>query len=92
MNACEERFWKQLISIQSFTIGDMLCQTEKYTNLEELLIDTSYNLIYRILELVDGYMDPETKYKLIDTLSGTVINSNGDLHNGCEERLMSTNK
>ena len=92
MNGYEERFWKQLTAIQSFTVGDMLGQTEKYTNVEELLIDTSYNLIYRILELVDGYVDPETKYKLIDNLSGTVINAHGDLHNDCEERLMSTNK
>lgn len=87
-----EQFWNQIAAIQSSVIGEMVCQSSKYSNLEELLTDMSYVTIYRIMELIDGCGEVGTKYQLENTVNHTVINTKGNLHDMCEERLKHTDK
>ena len=81
------RFFGELRKIQDSMINITLCQEKKYHTTEEMLIDISYDIIYRCMELIDGYRNDNIKYLLKNIQSGEVVNENIDLHNYCEEYL-----
>ena len=89
MIPAEKAFLEQLSQIQTHEVGFMLGQLQKYPTTEELLTDFSYNLISRIMELIDGYGPEHARYELTDIIADQVIS--GNLHDCCEEFLKSTN-
>jgi hypothetical protein len=73
-------FFSQLQEIQEQIIASK-------DNFQEDEIENAYNLtyetIYKVLELIDGYTTDEIKLDLIDKLSGNPIKSNIQLHDQC---------
>ncbi|MDT2745865.1 hypothetical protein [Vagococcus fluvialis] len=73
-------FFSQLQEIQEQIIASK-------DNFQEDEIENAYNLtyetIYKVLELIDGYTTDEIKLDLIDKLSGNSIKSNIQLHDQC---------
>lgn len=58
-----------------------------YNDMEELLNDVTYETIYGIMELLDGYKNNDLRGEIVDKSNGVIVNSNLDLHNYCEEYL-----
>ena len=71
-------------------IQDVVVNESKYNDTEDLLIDTTYETIYKILELIDGYGINKKKYEVKDTINDEIINKKTSIHNMCEESLLHT--
>lgn len=69
-----EKFLKELFEIQDFIINTMIAQRDKYNSFEEVIKDTSYETIYRVLELLDGYGINNTQYEIKDLNTGKLVN------------------
>lgn len=52
-----------------------------------LLNDVTYETIYVIMELLDGYKNSNLRGEVINKATGCSINSNIELHDYCEEYL-----
>lgn len=83
----QTNLYEELRKIQDYAINVTLAKEKEYARTEEMLIDISYEIIYRCMELIDGYKNKEIKYSLKNVKSGNVVNDNVDLHNYCEEYL-----
>ena len=77
-------WFDSLKKIQKETIGSKLCNYDK--DIEYELTDFSYELVYRILELIDGYYNDNGKYLMEH--NGKYINKSIDLHNLSESFLL----
>ena len=75
-----KNFFKELFEIQDFIINTMIAQQDKYNNFEEVIKDTSYETIYRVLELLDGYGINNTQYEIKDLNTGELVNKEKSLH------------
>ena len=83
----QEIFWEEVQKIQDCVVNIYLSKISKYDNMEKLLNDVTYETIYGIMELLDGYRNNSLHGEVIYTLTGSAINSDIDLHNYCEEYL-----
>lgn len=80
-------FWGEIRKIQDHAVNVSLSKASNYNSMEEQLNDVTYETIYRIMELLDGYKNASLKGNIIESFSGKVINSDIDLHNLCEDFL-----
>ena len=87
MTAEQTIFFNELANIQDYCVNVSLCKKEEYKNLEELLIDATSEVIYRIMEVFDGYGDNLARCNIVSTASGEVINETIQLHDKCVEYL-----
>lgn len=88
---CEkELFFQELRKIQDFAIGTALSKEDKYDSTEQLLEDVTYDVIWRICEMIDGYGNPSVKYNITNLKTQKTINEIIDLHNECEAYLRYT--
>lgn len=83
-------FFNELKLIQDVVVNIMLSKESKYTDTEDLLIDTTYETIYKILELMDGYGINRKKYEVKDIMTDEIINKTVSIHNMCEDTLSHT--
>ncbi len=79
-------FFNEIKKIQSDSVNTMLCNLEDYKKTEDMLKDFSYDIIYRIMELLDGCIGSEQKYIIINK-ENRIINSTSNLHDLCETFL-----
>ena len=87
MTEDQKIFFKELSNIQDVVVNIVSSDAEKYTNIESMLKDVTYETIYRLMELLDGYRNNSIRCEIINTISGSCINHNIELHNYCEEYL-----
>lgn len=87
MNEEQINFYGELRKIQDFAIGSCLCRKDKYKRTEDMLEDITYDVIYMICEMIDGYRNNSIKYNVTNEKSGNVINDKIALHDWCEEYL-----
>ena len=90
MQNMQEDFFKELRKIQDNSINIMLCRAEKYENINDILTDVTYDTIYSVMELIDGYKNRNLRYEIIERESNMSINASKDLHNLCETYLECT--
>lgn len=83
----QEIFWKEIQKIQSSVVNVTMAKISKYDDTEKLLNDVTYDTIYGIMELIDGFQNHALRLEIRDINSGNCINSNIALHNCCEEYL-----
>lgn len=81
------KFFEELAYIQEYCVNVALSKEEKYCSTEELLKDVTCESIYRIMELLDGYGGELQKCKIVNTITGEVINEGIELHDKCVEFL-----
>ena len=62
MNEEQKKFYNELSKIQDFVIGASLCKQNKYEKTEDMLEDITYDIIYMICEMIDGYRNESIKY------------------------------
>ena len=84
----QEVFWKELKEIQKCVVDTSLLKLTQYgDNTEMLLNDVTYETIYKIMELFDGFKNKSLRYEIVNKGNGISINQNTELHNCCEEHL-----
>lgn len=83
----QELFWKEVKKIQDYVVNISLSKILQYDDMEKLLNDVTYETIYAIMELLDGYKNGDLRGEIINKLTGCSINSNIELHDYCEEYL-----
>ena len=86
----KEEFFNEIKLIQDFAINIVLSNIEKYSSSEDVLKDATYETIYRMMELIDGYRNKNIKYNISNVKSGRSVNENIELHDLCEEYLQCT--
>lgn len=74
-------------SIQYYCVNVALCKKENFSNTEELLNDVTSEVIYRVMEMIDGYGERLPKCNIVNTITGEIINDGIQLHDGCVEFL-----
>lgn len=87
MEQKQDIFWKEIQKIQDFVVNVSLSKISKYDDMEKLLNDVTYETIYGIMELLDGHKNNDLRGEIINKLTGSIINSNIEFHNYCEEYL-----
>lgn len=80
-------FFEELSYIQEYCVNVALCNSKKNVNDEERLKDVTGDVIYRIMELIDGYACELPKFKLVNTETGETLNDGIELHDKCVEYL-----
>ena len=88
MTKDQELLFKELRKIQEEAVEITLLKMDKYINTEALLRDATYEAIYSIMELLDGYYNNNLKGEIIDVQSGESISSEIELHDHCEDYLV----
>lgn len=86
----KEIFYNELRKIQNFAIGTGLSKQSDYKNIEDMLADVTYDVIYKICEMIDGYRNDLIKYSLVNKQNNNVVNDNFTLHDWCEAYLRCT--
>jgi len=81
------KFFEELAYIQDYCVNVALCNENKYINTEEMLKGASMDVIYRIMELLDGYGGELPRCHIVNTVTGKVINEGIELHDKCVEFL-----
>ena len=90
MNVEQTLFYSEMRKIQDFAIGKTLCKKDKYEDMEEMLEDITYDVIYMMCEMIDGYRNNLIKYSMINIKNGNVVNDEIALHDWCEGYLRCT--
>lgn len=90
MNEEQIAFYKELRKIQDFAIGTALSKQSKYKKTEDMLEDITYDVMYMICEMVDGYRNDLIKYNLVNIKNENVLNEEFSLHDWCEKYLRCT--
>lgn len=91
MTQGQSTFFKELANIQEYCVNVTLSKEKQYCNTEELLKDIACEVIYRIMELLDGYGGDIQRCNIINTVTGETINAGIELHDKCLEFLDNPN-
>lgn len=83
----EKKFFSELCCIQKIVINMIISKEKKFDSVESMLKETTYETIYRCMELFDGYGENKEKYEIKNLASGNVLNNDIELHNQCETYL-----
>lgn len=82
-------FFNELKAIQTVAVDVSLSKVNSYETTEDMLTDVTYEVIYRVMELLDGYRNEAIKCKLVNTKTGNALNENIEMHDVCAEFLES---
>lgn len=74
-------FFATLKEIQDTVVNVALCK--KNDDIENMLYNATYETIYSILELFDGYTKESIKMDIVDIESGESISKGIQLHDVC---------
>lgn len=86
MNEIQMSFFKALQQIQDEVVNVKLCSVDN--NLDSLLYDVTYETIYKVMELLDGYSN-NTSFDIVEKSSKEIVNYNLELHDACIDFLKS---
>ncbi|MFT9818262.1 hypothetical protein [Lysinibacillus sp. NPDC056185] len=84
LNPSQEMFFRTLHEIQEDVVQVALskcnCSCE---NIEALLYDVTYDTIFKIMELIDGYSKDDLQLDVIEKDSKKSLKENIQLHDAC---------
>lgn len=83
----QELFWQEIKKIQDCVVNITLSKISQYDDMENLLNDVTYETIYAVMELLDGYKSSYLRGEIINKLTNCCINLDIELHDYCEEYL-----
>ena len=78
----QNEFFQELANIQEYCVNVALSKKDKYRDMEELLKDVTCEVVYRIMELLDGYGEGP-RCNIINTVTSKSINEGIELHDKC---------
>ena len=85
----QDVFFDQLKLIQELAVVTALSESKENSNLGDILYLASYETLYRVLELIDGYFTNDIKLDLVDKETGISMRENIELHDKCVDYLRS---
>ncbi len=90
MTELQIMFLENLGTIQNEVINIMLCNLNKYNKTEDILLDVTYEIIIKIMELFDGYYDRNLKLDIVNKNTSQSIIEGVQLHDKCVDFLKYT--
>ena len=90
MTTLQQKFFLELKQIQEDEVLIKLSKKDRYENMEDILTDITYDTIFRIMELIDGYRNDGLQLDLIDKNTFESIKNGIELHDQCPEFLKCT--
>lgn len=84
MNAIQEKLFKEIRMIQEEAVYLSLSENP---DIKDLLFDVTYDTVFKIFELFDGYRNTELNLDIVDRKSKNSINPNRNLHDLCSKYL-----
>ena len=85
MQHIEESFWRQLQILQDEIVCSYVSRLEKEKSVD--YYEITFDTIYFMLEMIDGYRGSNLGICLVDKESGQIINQDRFLHDRCEKYL-----
>ena len=77
MNNFQVDFLKAIKDIQQTSVGIALCNNTVFNSKEEELYSITYDVIYRIMELLDGYgNDKDGRIDIVKSSTGESLKEN----------------
>jgi len=83
----QDVFFRYLEHVQQLSVETVMMENKSNDDIEKLLYSVSYEAIYRVLELIDGYAPAELRVDLVDKDTGISICENIELHDKCVDYL-----
>lgn len=91
MKKIQKEFFVALQEIQDLSVNIMLCNVKSYENMEDILFDVTYDTIYKIMELIDGYSKKNLQLDIIERNTLESVRNGIELHDTCAEFLRYSN-
>ncbi len=79
----QKQFFTALKDIQEAAVNISLCQDISTVKIEDVLYNVTYETIYSIMELFDGYVDENITLDIIDSNSRESLKRGIQLHDVC---------
>ncbi|MFE3573090.1 hypothetical protein [Lysinibacillus sp. NPDC059133] len=84
LNPSQEMFFRALHEIQEDVVQVALCKCKcSCENIEKILYDVTYDTIFNIMELFDGYTKDDLQLDIIEKDSKKSLKENIQLHDVC---------
>ena len=83
----QKLFLEALGEIQKTVVELTACKESTYKSKEAMLYDATYEVIYGIMELVDGYRKADIKLDIVDRDTRKSLREGIELHDACVEYL-----
>lgn len=80
-------FFKTLEKVQDIAITSALVEHKDNTNLKDILLDVTYETIYRTMELLDGYIDDSLQFEIVSKKTNKSLRDSIELHDTCADYL-----
>jgi len=87
LNKVQTEFFHLLKEIQEEVAIISLGEINQGTKVEEVIYDATYEMTYRIMELLEGYMRDDLKFEIIEENSKICLREGIQLHDICTDYL-----
>ncbi len=84
-----DRVYKMLGMIQETELEIAKIKLGKNEDVESILLDMSYDIIYSVMEMIDGYTSKDINIDLIDKVTKRSLREGCELHDMCANYLKS---
>lgn len=88
LSPSQELFFNTLQEVQEEVVQTALSKSS-CENAERLLYDVTYDIIYRIMELIDGYTKDTLQLDIIEKVSKRSLKENIELDDVCVDYIKS---
>ncbi|OOM11651.1 hypothetical protein [Clostridium saccharobutylicum] len=83
LNKLQKDFFNTLNQIQEEAVSIAFGNYKEGDDIEDLLYDVTYNTIYSIMELIDGYVKDSLELDIIDRKNKESLRTGIELHDTC---------
>lgn len=84
MSDIQNELFKEIRTIQEEAVYEALAENP---DIEKLLFEVTYDTVFKLLDIFDGYRNTELDLDIVDRKSGVSINKSRNLHDLCETFL-----
>lgn len=83
----QREFFQTLKEIQEEVVSTALCNYKGEDDIEDILYDVTYETIYNIMELIDGYTKESLQLDIIERVGKKSLRTGIELHDTCSEYI-----
>lgn len=83
LNKLQKDFFNALNEIQEEAVSIAFCNYKDGDDIENLLYDVTYNTIYSVMELIDGYVKDNLELDIIDRKNKESLRKGIEFHDTC---------
>lgn len=75
-NSFQKKFLNTLADIQEDAVDIALCNYKDEDDIENLLLDVTYNVVFDIMVFIDGYYRDDERLEILNTKTGEKLKEN----------------